>query len=229
MPGPLSIIKNKIVPSGRFTRRVKTGAFRGLRLELDLRHETQVWLGLAEREVHRWLRKLSVGINSGIDIGAASGEYALYFLTQTSASTVLAFEPHGESRELFIRNITLNGLQKDPRWKLLEQFVGTSDEAPYCTLNSISHHVQGPCLIKIDVDGGEGAILRGADVLLDRPDVRWIIETHSQALEMDCLHILNTAGYKTQVVPNAWWRGVIPEQRPIPLNRWLIAYRDGTV
>ena len=45
-------------------------------------------------------------------------------------------------------------------------------------------------------------------------------------LEQECLRILRDAGYRTIVVPNAWWRHFVPELRPLELNHWLVAFRS---
>ena len=37
---------------------------------------------------------------------------------------------------------------------------------------------------------------------------------------------LERNGFRVRIVPNAWWRVVLPEQRPVELNRWLVAYRN---
>ena len=71
-------------------------------------------------------------------------------------------------------------------------------------------------------------VLRGADALIKRPQVRWIIETHTPKLERDCLAILQAAGYQTRVVPNAWWRVILPEMR-IGHNRWFVATRKNNM
>ena len=92
-----------------------------------------------------------------------------------------------------------------------------------CALDDFAAHVESPCLIKVDVDGGEGLVIKGAAGLLRQQGVSWIVETHSAELEAECRMRLDRAGYRIAVVANAWWRRVLPEQRPIAHNRWLVA------
>jgi hypothetical protein len=80
--------------------------------------------------------------------------------------------------------------------------------------------------VKIDVDGGEVSVLKSAPHLLKMPQMRWLIETHSAELEKECRELLTAYGYQTIVIPNAFWRIIIPELRNSPHNRWLIAVRD---
>jgi len=103
-------------------------------------------------------------------------------------------------------------------------YVGSTNDAEHCTLESFSDTIVYPCLVKIDVDGGERDVLMGARALLKQRKARWIIETHSRELEDECRSILHTAGFTTVIVRNAWWRWLVPEQRPIPHNRWLIGF-----
>src|SRR5205814_7255905 len=138
----------------------------------------------------------------------------------TRAERVLAFEPQTEFLEQLRQNLRLNGLAEDPRTALFRCFVGASNKGHQRTLDSFIETIVQPCLVKIDVDGGERDILAGAGRLLAERETRWLIETHSPQLETDCQSILHEAGYTTVIVPNAWWRRVIPEQRPIGHNRW---------
>src|SRR4029077_5941730 len=106
----VSWVKNLVVPEDRKARRIVFGPFQGILMELSLRHQTQIYLGLFEREIHGWLERLSSGIQTAIDIGADRGEYTLYFLMRTKATRVLAFEPSPESLPLLQENLKLNSV-----------------------------------------------------------------------------------------------------------------------
>jgi hypothetical protein len=75
----------------------------------------------------------------------------------------------------------------------------------------------------MDVDGGEEEVLDGAGAMLRTGQVRWLIETHSADLERACARRLTEHGYRVVLVRNAWWRALVPEQRPSSHNRWLVA------
>jgi hypothetical protein len=171
------------------------------------------------------LYKLTSGIKSAIDIGASTGEYLLYFLMKTSANTVIGFEPNEELIQDLKANIALNGLSQTTRVKLYQKFVTSTDSESTMSLDTLSPTLEGPCFIKMDVDGGEVDILRGATEFLKRNDLHWLIETHSPELETTCQQILAQAGYKVQIIPNAWWRVILPELRPPEQNRWLTAVK----
>jgi hypothetical protein len=190
-------------------------------MEVDLRHRTQLLLGLSEREVHSWLRKSVANIRSAIDVGAAEGAYSLYFLMMTQISQLFAFEPSDPERLRLARNLELNGLSNDPRLHISPKPVG--DGFQTVALDSLLSQLEAPCLVKIDVDGAEVDVLRGSAKLLRRPDVYWLIEVHSHELETECRIQLERAGLHVETVRRAWWRMVLPELRPIGLNHWLVA------
>jgi Methyltransferase FkbM domain len=108
--------------------------------------------------------------------------------------------------------------------QLQAQFVGCVDEGRTCTLDSFSRRLVEPCFVKIDVEGQEAEVLEGARGLLSA-DARWLIETHSSSAERRCLEILRDAGFEAHVIPNAWWRRIVPEGRNLPHNRWIGASR----
>jgi len=93
MKRALSFLKNKAVPAGIRPRRVIRGPFRDITLELSLHTEMQMYLGLFEKETHFWLETLTRNIVTGVDVGAAYGEYTLFLLMRTAAEMVYAFEP----------------------------------------------------------------------------------------------------------------------------------------
>lgn len=215
-------VKNRVITPGARPRMIRTGVFRGLWMQLDLRDHTQVFLGLYERELHKWVRALGERAVSAIDVGAADGAYSLYFLKRTGMRAVHAFEPDPAARGTLLTNLRLNALERDNRLQLFDRPAGTGASSTIA-LDSLAASLYVPCVVKVDVEGGEVDVLTGARELLRRPGVAWIIETHSAALERDCMRIFGTHGLDVRIVSPAWWRIAIPEARPIPHNRWLVA------
>ena len=183
-----------------------------------------MYVGLFERETYPWLRKLSRNAKTAIDIGAAHGEYTIYFLKKTEAVTVLSFEPEESLMDSLKENLRLNGEEASKRLALSTSFVGRENTGTHVCLDSFVNRIRGVCIIKLDVDGYEEDVIRGARVLNTLPDVRWLIETHSASLEHSCASYLQSAGFHTEIIPNAWWRCIVPELRPIH-NRWLAAWK----
>lgn len=220
-------LKNRVlrVPKGSKPRTVPLGLYRGIRMEIDFRHQSQFYLGLWEAETHPWLRRFSRGVRTAVDIGAAGGEHTLYFAVRTGAVKVYAFEPSPEQCRRLRENLALNPGAGNSEVVICQQFVGTTGGGDRIALDSLRDRMEFPCLIKMDIDGGEVEALRGAREILGSPGVRWLIETHSLELERGCIGLLSANGYIVRVIRNAWWRALVPEQRLTEINRWLAAYR----
>lgn len=194
-------------------------------MNLDLHTQTQFLLGLWEREIYSDLRAFTAEAKTGIDVGAAEGVFSLYFLSQAKIKRVFAFEYQSILWDM-PTNLNINGFGDDPRLMVIDKYVASHTDDNHCTLDSFAAGLEGPCVVKVDVDGGEEEVLRGADKLLDRKDVSWIIETHSEELEKGCVQLFTLKGLTARIRKNAWWRFFIPEGRPIPHNRWLVAWHD---
>jgi hypothetical protein len=222
----LSSLKNIVFQPERKPRTIVAGPFKGITMALSLRNEAQVYLGLFEKETHPWLARLSQSIEPAVDIGSANGEYALFFLKKTEAKTVNLFEPDASCLPILRENLGFNGLDQTQRLTISTKLVGDSDADGEIRLDALADSIDSPCLIKMDVDGAEVQILRGAARVNRLPGIRWLIETHSEENEISCVEILSKAGFQTRIIRNAWWRVFIPEYRPIPHNRWLAAWKN---
>jgi hypothetical protein len=194
-------------------------------MNLSLAYQSQLYLGLFERETYSWLKRLSRGIATAIDIGAADGEYRLFFLKRTTAKKVFAFEPDRAKVCRLKDNVRLNGGPGPSQLMVIDKFIGNRRSDNTISLDSGFENIEVPCLIKIDVDGAEADILAGAQWLKSMKGTRWLIETHSRELERTCVQSLRDAGFQVKIIRNAWWRVLIPEQRPIPHNPWLAAWK----
>lgn len=221
-----SSLKRILVRPGQRAQRILFGLNKGLIMSLDLRDDLQRKLGIWEHEISRFFRDRRQSIRSAIDVGASDGFYTLFFLKKTTATRVFAFEPSGDARRLLLLNLKANGLEGDPRLVLSSEVVGSS-EIGAAKLEAIQGCVVTPCLVKVDVEGAEAEVLLGSGSLMDMPGLTWVIETHSLELEKECQALLRHRGYSATVVRNASWRPLVPELRPIPHNRWIVAERLG--
>ncbi|HVT73102.1 MAG TPA: FkbM family methyltransferase [Lacunisphaera sp.] len=216
----------RLLPSGRRPRRVLTGLLRGIRLELDLRAgDLQLWAGLYERETFGAIRRLAENCRGALDLGAAHGELVAWLLRQPGMDRVLAVEPDQGALRRLGETLALNGLAGDPRCHLHRGFAGRGEPPQWRSLDDLAASLPEPIFVKIDIDGPESEVLSTGRDMLRRRECRVLIETHSPAAEAGCVDQLTAAGYRVTIIPNAWWRRIIPEHRPIPHNRWLAARR----
>ena len=194
-------------------------------MNLDLRRQTQIWLGLYEREIFKWLACLSKGIQTAADIGCSDGFYTSFLLLRSSAERVWSFDPDPRFAKVISENLALNDFKGIERWRFVPRCVGNTAKDHF-SLAQLEQSLRPPALLKIDVEGAELSVLQSAMDLLKNNDVRCIVETHSIRLETECLAFFTALGYRTEILRNAWWRTLVPEERPIPHNRWLIAFND---
>jgi len=79
-----------------------------------------------------------------------------------------------------------------------------------------------PDFIKIDIEGAEALVLRGANATLSQKRPAMIIETHGAEAEAECMLLLAKTGYTPSVVERS--RGLFSESRGVGYNRWLVCY-----
>lgn len=207
---------------------VYTGVRRDLRLKLDLsRHRDRMMFfdthqsalaGAIERSLPRGGRF--------IDVGASVGYFSSIGARRVGPTgRVVAFEPQPELAEVAREHAELNGLEwmelvnaacgSEPGSATLHRFEGAAltgssmsmrpdrqlkDRLEVPVVRLADHVVEPPALLKIDVEGAEWDVLRGAGGLLDGPATRLLIELNKKTML--------PAGYE-----------------PIDLVDWLLARR----
>lgn len=209
---------------GSRSRRISRGLLRGARFNIDTATKSTRLLGFDEAEIAEWTRRLTAGAGVGVDVGANDGWYAAYYALQPNIRRVYAFEPDGRVHESFWQNLSLNGVQS--KCVLSAKFVGTIDDPNSCRLDTVLGAEDQGMVMKIDVEGAELDVLKGAEQTLRRLGCRLVIETHSASLERDCEAFLQSLGYSTRIVKNGWYRAIVTERRSIAHNRWLIAAKS---
>lgn len=214
------LIKYYAFPDGDPPRTIMFGALRGLRMHIDLSWQAQLWLGLAERETHKFLQRAARTVSWLVDVGAGAGELSLHFAHQPNVARVYAIEPVSLALK---RNVALSPPSAAVKLEIISKCAGKNDDVGTLTLDALPLDRAAHGLVKIDVDGGEVDVLAGATKLLASGIADVLVETHSPQLEASCMADLRALGYRPQIIDQAWWRLFIPEQRPIPHNRWIWA------
>jgi Methyltransferase FkbM domain len=205
-------------------RRFRFGIARGCRMLVDFDSQTHIYLGLYEMELNRYLRRLLRSGTTTFDVGVQHGYDSLLVANQTRAS-VASFECDPKCIERMRLNFALNS-EIEGLITIIEGTVG--DGADDIRLDQWAYGEKGfvPDLIKIDIDGGEVGALRSAERLLSERKPSLVVETHSPELEAECGRMLVEHGYEPVIVNQ---RRVLPDRRPIPHNRWLVAFGSAAV
>jgi hypothetical protein len=189
-------------------------------MEIDFRHQARMYLGVFELELARWFRTFCPRGAGAFDVGAREGYHTLLMARLSAGGRVLALEADPEEHRRLLRNIAANpSLTPVPEARLARVTAGARQED--VTLDDVAFGLDGfvPDVVKLDVEGWELQALEGAARLLAETRPHLIVETHSQALERDCVELLRNHGYAPVIVhPRAWLAEVRAGH-----NRWLVA------
>jgi len=163
----------------------------GVRLRLDLRESLQrdFYFGLADQRELRLVARQLRGGGDFVDVGAHIGMYTVRAARELRRhGRVLAFEPNPSARAQLVENLELNDCTNvivvaaavgdeqgeatlhvpaspDPSFSSLEggRFAeGAAIRVAVTTVDAaVAEHGLTPSVVKIDVEGGEAAVVRG--------------------------------------------------------------------
>jgi FkbM family methyltransferase len=179
------------------------------------------WLGSYEAVKQRKIREL---VRPGMlcwDVGANVGFYTLLLAELVGAGgRVFAFEPVPRNVELLRRHVEMNRCQNV---RILPCALGDSDgeaefdpgpdtsrgriaaggplKVPCSRADTLlaAGEVEAPDVIKIDVEGTEADVLRGAcGAMVRRPMV--FLATHGETAHWACVELLAASGYKVRAL-----------------------------
>ncbi len=180
------------------------------------------WLGSYEYAKQRLLGELLSAGDCVFDIGANVGYYTLLASGKVGpAGRVIAFEPLPGNLRLLRRHLQLNDAHNVT---VIDAAVGDADGtahfAPHVcnSMGSLSDsgsiavdivsldtlvdsgRVPIPSVMKIDVEGAELRVLRGAARLIERARPIILLATHGTSLHRECCAILHAAGYTLEPI-----------------------------
>jgi FkbM family methyltransferase len=196
--------------------RVCTGVARGARLALDLGTEKAYWLGIHEPETQAFLLENLRAGDVVYDVGAHIGYFSV--CAARLGARVYAFEPSHASAARIRRQAELNELPivvvEAGVWdsssgvhlvaRDSEREARTAAGGPLASvcLDDFALDHEPPSLVKIDVEGAEAHVLRGAADLLrtNRPTV--LCELHGHEVRDEVRSLLGD--YELAPVGGEW-------------------------
>ena len=155
------------------------------------RGETRLFLGLYEVELNRHLRAIAMSGYRSFDIGGQYGYDALVLAKLTGAE-VVSVECDPDLVDEIAENARAN--PSLPTINAVGAFVSDTDEGNHVTIDTLARDRFVPDLIKLDIEGGEVAALRGATWVLETRRPAIMLEVHGKDIEWGCLSILRDAG-----------------------------------
>ena len=175
----------------------------------------QCWLGTYEVEKQRAIAKLVQPGMTFYDVGAHSGFYTLLFSRLTGAEgMVYSFEPCAQNVGFLLRHIQLNALSNvrivqaaladtpglypmSVDYNSYTNRLCAEEQTPLLvpTITLDAFEARPPDLIKIDVEGAEGKVLRGASRILSKGRPALFIALHGEEQRQECAVLLRAVDY----------------------------------
>lgn len=177
------------------------------------------WLGFNEYAQRRTLSREVAEGDVVWDIGANVGSYTILASTLVGQTgKVLAFEPLPVNIDYLKRHIRLNELKNVSVYDMAvydrcgtvrfhvdedrvlgcvdQQYGGLEVETANIDWLVGEGGVPVPDVLKIDVEGGELHVLKGATDVLSEKGPIVFLSTHGQEVKADCLDLLQSVGYE---------------------------------
>ena len=221
---------------------VRNGLGEGLWLELSPRWESHIWQGPYEPAVQQVVYDYFKPGKTVYDVGGGIGFYAL--VAARLGAQVFTFEPDPKNFDCIERNARTNHLGGSFNLMRLAAFSRTgtlvmepsdrrhghghahakeiwdsgvheSFEAACTTLDDFARENPLPDLIKIDVEGCEAAVVKGAGLLMRDVRPAILCEVHDVELANEVETLVRSRGYKV-----AWL-----DDPDYPV-RWIYATAD---
>lgn len=229
LTGPIRAASFLLLPSySKRLLRVRSGPGEGLLLELNPRWEKPIWEGTCELPVQRILEELLWPGMTFYDVGGGIGFYSL--LAARLGARVFAFEPDLQNAESIRLNAERNALENQVQ--IIPKAVfsysgeiglepadcrqghgcahvridGKMDEGARfvdcTTLDDFIRENPAPDLVKIDVEGAESEVLKGADNLFRTVRPQLVCEVHDASNAEFACAWLRARGYGLRWLDN---------------------------
>lgn len=186
-----------------------------------IHHQNRTGKPFESQSIAAW--KAAVGHGVALDIGAYTGLYAI--IAAKAGSTVYAFEPNPAVLRRLIENAGLNQVTLSAHCQGVSDHRGSAALVTKSAISLTSGgrlvdgngvdlvrvddlNLAGITAIKIDVEGHECAVLRGAFQAISRDKPVIITEALNDAALQDQRDILEPIGYQFRTVDqwNVIWR-----------------------
>lgn len=160
--------------------------------------------GVYEPQLLQWTKRFDLNGKNIVDVGAGVGSHSVYWALNTNADNIYAFEPMKSGYNAIIGNAEKNGIKniiaynkalsdKEGETILNEKWAKARIKSECRTLDSYEFENIG--LIKIDVEGQELKVLKGAvKTLKEQSPILAVEEWNNNRKDVD--EYVKSLGYK---------------------------------
>lgn len=205
--------RDLVLPDRSRNTRLRFGLARGRRANINFRYDMAYYLGKHEPVLWPYYRDYVKPGTRCFDVGMYRGWDALVF-AHLSGEEVVSFDSNPESLAYTRKFLEPSEVQT----QLVHAYVNQGQDGGL-TLDAAAQRYGTPDFIKIDVEGAEEEVLRGAEGILTDRKPSLVIEVHALDIEERCIELLGEYGYACDVIDRP--TGVMTERRSKPHNRWL--------
>jgi FkbM family methyltransferase len=221
------LIVSRFLSAEPFIHFVNAGPAAGLRFEISLPKDKAIWTGTHEPAFASAIADSVHRGDVCYDVGGYRG-YLGGVMAIAGASAVIVFEPLPANQRALKRlcelnpelpiqvqpialgatnsPVTLQVMPDDSMGRLATSALSPGTQPPAFisvdvrTLDELQSRgeIPPPDLIKIDVEGAELDVLRGATATLRLSQPLVFLEAHSQVIEVECVKELESQGYSTR-------------------------------
>src|SRR5262249_36121053 len=181
-------LRRYLLPDRIQATRILRGPFRGAVVMMNPRNSLRKIFGLYEHELNSWLTHVLPRVTRVLDVGANDGYFTFgcvaAFRRLGKVGEVIAFEPQQQHM-----NSLRESMDKQPigatQVSLMQLSVGSELGPGNTTLDAVRCRLGDPenrthTLVKIDVEGAELEVLKGAMSWLN-PSNYFVIEAHQES------------------------------------------------
>lgn len=170
--------------------------YKGKRLYMSILGYIQLLLEQHKDSPHAYYSdnfKLEKG-DCFVDVGAAEGMMGLDAIEKASKVILI------ECSKYWISKMRLTFSNYSDKAVIVSKYVSDKNDDENITLDSILKNISAPILLKIDVEGMEEQVLRGASEVLKRPNTKVAICTYHRPEDADKFKVFfENLGYKTEI------------------------------
>jgi hypothetical protein len=224
----MNFVLRSVLPDRVQPMRILRGPFRGAIIAMNPRNSLRKLVGLYEHELNCWLKTVLSRVTRVLDVGANDGYFtfgcAAAFRRSGKTGEIVAFEP--QQQHIHQLQQSLGQQVGALRIRLVQSMVSDAERPGVTTLDSVkwergNESARSDTLIKIDVEGAELEVLRGAHSWMNASNY-FVIEVHHEPY----LEQISRVFAERQL------RLIRIDQRPLPLlgremrskeNWWLVS------